>query len=58
MVAVTTDPKVRAGGYVTVEGTIVGSVPNAGRFAGTDVTVVLIEGTSVEPTNSPAKAPE
>jgi hypothetical protein len=54
VVAVASDPGVKAGGYVAVTGTILGEFKGAGMpFSGTGVTAVLVRATSVDATVAP-----
>jgi hypothetical protein len=58
MVSLSRDPGVRPGQLVVVKGTILGRHSGVGPFSGTDVTVVLMQGSSVKPMAAPSRAPK
>ena len=53
VVAVTSDPGFRAGDHIAVRGRILGEYRGTGAFAGSEMTSVLVEAFSVEPTTIP-----
>jgi hypothetical protein len=56
VVAVFTDPGVKAGQYVAVVGKVIGRFTGRGPFSGSDVSPVLVQATSVEATSGPPES--
>jgi hypothetical protein len=53
VVTVAKDPGVKIGEYVAVEGTVLGRFEGTGPFSGADVTAVLVQASSIQPTATP-----